>query len=349
MCIEALAQLDIQDPENNILMSFHYDCGSTLVRRRPFSEDECAALARNVTAHGNVMYYPVSADSRTSEEQKIMHTYVERRKNGDQKSYLGELPFDVRPVADDSPFFFHYDRPGRLFGVFADRAAGQFLRGHWPSFTLVTLLAFTTIVVLVFMFAPLFARAAPPVESFAAWLVYFACLGVSFIFVEIALMQRFALLLGHPSRSLALVLAALLMFAGIGSGLKGKLGLSLSWCLGMLIVVILAAAFLYPKMILLALGASLEIRGLVAVALVAPLGMFMGMPFPSGITRVCDYGSDAVPWMWAVNGGATVLGSVLAIVLAIWFSFTTVLIAAALGYFLAWLLSLRLFPRRQGV
>ena len=121
------------------------------------------------------------------------------------------------------------------------------------------------------------------------------------------------------------------------------------WCLGMLIAVILAAAFLYPKIILLALGASLGIRGLVAVALVAPLGLFMGMPFPSGIRRVSDYGGQAVPWMWAVNGGATVLGSVLAIVLAIWFSFTTVLIAAALGYLLAWLLSLRLFPRREGI
>ena len=349
MCVEALAQLGVQNPENNILMSFHYDSGSTLVRKRAFFDDERAALARHVTTHGNVMYYPAASGSRTCEEQEIMQIYVAHRKNGDHDAYLDELPFDVRPVTDDSPFFFHYDRPGQLLSVFADRAAGQFLRGHWPSFTLLVLLAFTIAMVLVFMFAPLLGRAAPRVEYFAAWLVYFACLGVSFIFVEIALMQRFALLLGHPSRSLALVLAALLVFAGIGSGLCGRLRLSLSLCLGLLVILIVAAAFLYPKIIVLMLGESLPIRSLVAVALVAPLGLFMGMPFPSGIRRVSEYGSEAVPWMWAVNGGTTVLGSVLAIVVAIWFSFTAVLAAAGVGYLVVLFLSLRLFVRREGV
>ncbi len=344
MCIEALSQLGIANPENNVLMSYHNDTGSTIVRKQPFSDEERATLVKNVTTHGNAMYYPAAAIQGDTYEADIMRSYVEHRRNGQEKSFLDSLPVDIRPVTDDSPFFFHFDRPGELLGVFSDRASGQFLRGHWPSFTLVTLLAFTAVMVAAFMFLPLCARKAPPVESFFAWLVYFACLGVSFIFVEIALMQRFALLLGHPSRSLALVLAALLVFAGIGSGLQGKFRLPLALCLGLLVTTILAAAFLYPKIITSALGASLTVRGVVAIALVAPLGLFMGMPFPSGIRRVSQYGSQAVPWMWAVNGGTTVLGSVLAIVLAIWFSFTTVLVVAACGYLLAMLLSVPLIP-----
>lgn len=216
------------------------------------------------------------------------------------------------------------------------------LRGHWPSFTLFVLLAFTAVMVAVFMFLPLASRRRPDLPRFPLWLLYFACLGVSFIFVEIALMQRFALLLGHPSRSLALVLAALLVSAGAGSYLRAKLKLSLSVCLSLLILAILGAAFVYPFVVQYVLGWTLVQRGFVTLALVAPLGFFMGMPFPTGIRRISEHANSAVPWMWAVNGGTTVFGSVLAIVLAIWGSFTLVLSIAALGYVLALLVSIRL-------
>jgi len=96
------------------------------------------------------------------------------------------------------------------------------------------------------------------------------------------------------------------------------------------------------------LGWTLVQRGFVTLALVAPLGFFMGMPFPTGIRRVSEHARGAVPWMWAVNGGATVFGSVLAIVLAIWGSFTLVLSTAALGYVLALLVSMRLLRGGNG-
>jgi hypothetical protein len=347
MCIEALWEIGIGNPENNVMMTFYGDTGSLIARKRPFSDEERALLAKNAESGGNVMYYPNVSKNVISEEPGIMRRYVEERKRGGASAYLASLPFDIHPVTDDSPFFFHYDRPGELMKVFSDRAVGQFLRGHWPSFTLLTLFGFTIIMVGAFMFAPLLTRRSQRMDSFWAWLVYFSCLGVSFIFVEIALMQRFALLLGHPSRSLALVLAALLLFAGIGSGLQGKLKFPLVWLLGALVVVIFAAAFLYPSVIMFALSASLPVRGMVAVGLVAPLGILMGAPFPAGIRRVSEHGAQAVPWMWAVNGGSTVLGSVLAIILAIWYSFTTVLVVAALGYLIAMIVFARVNGMRQ--
>lgn len=148
-------------------------------------------------------------------------------------------------------------------------------------------------------------------------------------------MQRFALLLGHPSRSIALVLGSLLFFAGVGSHLRRVLNIHLPLGLGAVVTLVLGAAFLYPAIATAVLGWPLWARGVVTVALVAPLGFFMGMPFPTGLRLVSEHGKDAVPWMWGVNGGMTVLGSVLAIILAVWLNFTAVLVFAAAGYLVA--------------
>lgn len=124
--------------------------------------------------------------------------------------------------------------------------------------------------------------------------------------------------------------------------MRGMLRIPLAVGIACAIVSILIAAFVYPHIVPLVLGWELWQRGLVTAAMVAPLGFFMGMPFPEGIRLVATHSRDAVPWMWGVNGGATVLGSVLAIILAMATNFTTVFVIAAVGY----LIALLLFTRR---
>ena len=192
------------------------------------------------------------------------------------------------------------------------------------------------------MFVPLARRGRAKVPRFGSHLIYFACLGISFIFVEIALMQRFALLLGHPSRSLALVLAGLLFFAGVGSQIAGSPRINLRKILPAIVVLIIGTTYLYPTLIQITLPWPLALRGLFTIALVAPLGILMGMPFPTGLRLAGRWGESAVPWMWGVNGGTTVLGSVIAIIFAIHMSFTTVLLVGAAGYALAWVMFIRM-------
>jgi len=199
-----------------------------------------------------------------------------------------------------------------------------------------------------FVFLPLRRRGRGDLPRFGLWLLYFCCIGVAFIFVEISLMQRFALFLGHPARSLALVLACLLIFAGIGSQMKQRWNIPLGWAMPALIAAILVAAFAYPWCVQQMLGLPLWLRGCLTVAMVAPVAFFMGMPFPFGIRSVSEKSQDAVPWMWGVNGGATVLGSIAAIACAITFNFTTVLVFAALAYATA-LASHLLLARTRGI
>lgn len=331
VCYEALRGMGFEHPERHIIMNAR-SRATIMVRLTPFTEEEIQAYGDHLSERKAMLLYPPHEKHET---HAIIEKYVERRIAGTHGEFLDLLTYDITPVTDDSPFFFHYDKPSRWLSVMHERTLEDFVRGHWPSFTLFSLFGLTFVTVLVFMFVPLARRGRVDIPAFRWWLMYFTCLGVSFIFVEIALMQRFALLLGHPSRSLALVLSSLLIFAGIGSQVQGMLRLNLKVSLTMLVGLILAAAFLYPPIISAALGWSFAARAIVTLILVAPLGMLMGIPFPSGIHAVSKYGREAVPWMWGVNGGTTVLGSVLAIILAIWGSFTLVFLMAAGGYLLA--------------
>jgi hypothetical protein len=342
VALEALYRLKVPHPGKCIL-AFAAPNSTVCVRNTPFAPEEVEAAREQVRRYveagepggPGLFMHPIADGEALDEQQTIVHRIAKSRARGRQRAFFRSLPLRVDPVYDDNPFFFNYDKAPILALLSTENTAPDLIRGHWASLTLYVLLVLATVAVALFMFLPLMRAGRGSLPRFPLWLLYFACLGGAFIFVEIALMQRFALLLGHPSRSLALVLAALLFSAGVGSYASGRWSPSLPVVLGVLAVALLGVAFVYPFIISAMLGQPLWIRGLVTVGLVAPLGFLMGMPFPTGIRLVATHGKDSVPWMWAVNGGMSVLGSVLAIIVAIQSSFTAVLVAAALGYAVA--------------
>jgi len=333
--LEALYEAGYAEPEHHIAAQTRASWTAILASPAPFTEQEIAALRSHTEKHSGIFCFPLRAEECTKPLQRDLNAYAEARAQGSQKQFFDAYYYNVRPVRDDSPFFFHYEKVRNLFQVFHEHSPGDYVRGHWPSFTLSVLLLLLSVALAVFVFLPLRRRGRGDLPNFGLWLLYFCCLGVSFIFVEISLMQRFALLLGHPARSLALVLAALLFFAGLGSYAKERFRAPLGLALAVLCGVLLAVAFAYPHVVNLLLGFPLWVRGIATLALVAPAALFMGMPFPTGIRLVSDRSRDAVPWMWGVNGGATVFGSILAIACAIRIGFTGVLCLASCGYAIA--------------
>ncbi|MCL4694938.1 MAG: hypothetical protein KJ060_20795, partial [Candidatus Hydrogenedentes bacterium] len=339
--IEALYEMGFENPEDHITAIYQPNNGfiAIMVSPSPFSEADMRTIRTHCKRHGVHLMYPLAdGEDYGYSTQRLYASYARARKTETSPDVVVDSLYDARPVWDDSPFFFNFLTVHQLWLATRASTAAQILRGNWSSLTLFSLLGFLAVAVFVFMAAPLLKYGRGHMPNFKKWLVYFTCLGLSFIFIEIALMQRFALLLGHPSRSIALVLATLLLFAGIGSQIRGRYGLSLSLCVSLLLVAIVVAAFVYPAIISYTLGWTLLRRSLVTVLLVAPLGIFMGMPFPEGLRMVSEHGSEAVPWMWGVNGGSTVLGSVIAIILAMAFNFTTVFLLAGLGYAIALML-----------
>ena len=207
--------------------------------------------------------------------------------------------------------------------------------------TLVVLLAQAIVIAGVLILLPLFRFSREGLEAPDRWrfLVYFAGLGLGFIMIEIALLQRFTLFLGQPVYTFAVVLAALLIFTGAGSALSNKFGAAARKNLRVVIPLILLAlgltAFLTPIIFSFTLGWSLFWRVLISIILLAPLGILLGMPFPTGLRIVAGEASDLVPWAWGVNGFFTVIGTVSALILGMAFGFKVVLIIAALCYLLS--------------
>jgi MFS family permease len=158
-------------------------------------------------------------------------------------------------------------------------------------------------------------------------------LGLGFILIEIVLLQRFQLFLGEPIYTFSIVLSSLLIFTGVGSYLAGRVeDLSrdrLTWFLLVLVGTILLTLAVMPGILSLALGLALPLRVAIAISLVAPLGMLLGVPFPTGLRIVGEQASPLVPWAWAVNGFFTVIGSVAAMILGMVVGFTYVLVIAA--------------------
>jgi hypothetical protein len=163
--------------------------------------------------------------------------------------------------------------------------------------------------------------------------VYFACLGLAFLFVEIPLSQRFILSLGQPVTALAFVLFALLIFSGLGS-LTVK-HWSLRPALAILVILVAIYPLLLQPLIAVSLGWPEWARVILITLSLAPIGYFMGLPFAAGIQVIEKNEAALTPWAWAINGSFSVISSVLAIMIALTWNFSTVLWLGAAAYAVA--------------
>jgi hypothetical protein len=173
--------------------------------------------------------------------------------------------------------------------------------------------------------------------------VYFGAIGLAFLFVEIASIQRFTLSLAHPLYALGVVLAGFLVFAGLGSGVASTLDQRLQdgriGALGLAIGAIVVLGVLYILALPPLLGAHIGLpdlaKILLSLALIGPLAFFMGMPFPLALGRIRSSAPHLVPWAWGINGCASVLSAILATLLAMTFGTRTVVLIAAALYLIA--------------
>jgi hypothetical protein len=171
-----------------------------------------------------------------------------------------------------------------------------------------------------------------------AGLLYFVAIGLGYILVEISLIQRFVLFLGHPTYALTVVVFLLLLSSGAGSVAARRWILDsgrMRYLLALIVGLILLYVVVVPLILETAVGQPFIIKLVVSAVLLVPLGLLMGMPFPTGLKSVAESGKSTVEWAWAMNAAASVLGSVSAMVIAIHFGLTITLACAALAYLFA--------------
>jgi spermidine synthase len=259
---------------------------------------------------------------------------------------------DISPSTDDRPFFFRPDKAGTPLKLRFDRSV---LFGNGTE-VLSGLLSISIVLLGLFVFVPLAWLSPEPVvwrELPLAPLAYFACLGAGFMFVEMGLMQRFVLLLGHPVYSLSVILFTLLLGGGLGSALSRRLGSparTLRFVIPAIIVVSLAYSWILPTLLTSWVAWARPLRILVSIAFLLPLGLLLGMPLPAGFRLIGERRSGVLAWAWGVNGAMSVLGATLAIYVAMSYGFARVATYGALIYAVAglvgrWMTASREVPR----
>ena len=266
--------------------------------------------------------------------------------------FVSSYKFRIAPSTDDRPFHFHFFSWRHFPEMMALRARGGMGLLELGYLVLIATLVQAVLVSVALIALPLaWMRREEGVEP-GAWsrgrmFGYFLGIGLAFLFIEVAFIQIFVRFLGHPVYSVAVVLASFLLFAAAGSRLAeafpGSVGDGRR--LGIAVSAIAVIGGLYAVVLPEGLeplsGAGLLVRGGVVVALVAPLAVAMGMPFPLGLRALRRSAPHRVPWAWAVNGCASVVSAVLAVVLAMHFGFTAVILTAATLYVLAALVGWR--------
>jgi hypothetical protein len=270
--------------------------------------------------------------------------------------WLAAYPYDVSPVTDDAPFFWHFARfRDALLRPWGEKQLIWDPEDATGERMLMTLLVFSGVFAAVFLLLPLVAlrdtwRRIPWKANTG---VYFASLGLGFMFLEVSLIQRLTLLLGYPTYSLTVTLFSLLVFSGTGSLLSGRfVGRRRPALLGLLAAVALLTLLYQLRLgplVQLLIGAPLALRVAVAVLGLAPLGLCLGAFMPLGLatlTGLTPHHREYVAWAWAVNGFFSVVSSVLATMLSMSFGFSAVM-ALAVAVYAAGVIALYRVPEAE--
>jgi spermidine synthase len=273
------------------------------------------------------------------------------------------VPWDITPVSDYSPFFsmirkqfqpIEANKDNLIDRNTADLLNRQMQAGYPKDWIHLIVVAVVSIVFsLIFIAVPLLRTNI----RHAAWsgmsrdIIYFACLGLGFIMVEVIFIQLFHKLIGFPTHTFVLVISTMLLSAGLGSMYSQRFLRLVNYRTQFVFVIILlyGLAFImsFETIFYYFLGFPLPIRLVCGVVMIAPLAFFMGMPFPIGVLGLSETNAAAISWAWALNGFFTVLGGYLAIVISIFSSFTVTLAFAMIVYGCALLVVRRLLPDQE--
>jgi spermidine synthase len=344
---EAFKRLAEQTCDQRIMVIGAEGWATSLFKNEPFTAQEMRQLAQAAAdSQQSVLYWPkvLSPEDQARLEQGYYAHQSEEVQGtarawggligayaaGTPESFLASYRYNVAPTTDDSPFFFEYHFLNvfglpHLWDLRGDDNAGR---------TLYLMLAQATVFSALAIFWPLyrFQRNGLQTPGVALYTWYFAALGFGFMVIEIALTQKVVLFLGSPLHALSVVLATLLVSAGVGSLWFGRLQWTLqktARTVGVFFIIEMIIIILGLTSVLqFALHWSFPLRIAVAVAALAPLGLLMGFFFPAGIRAVGTGSRAFVPWAWGINGCMSVYGSVIAILIAMVFGFN---IAIAIG------------------
>ncbi len=355
---KALEELGVDDPGQHIIVAPFItnetgDLSTVMVKRTPFTPEEVQRFQTGITKvpKNEISWAPGLPPGPGLVPQLIEGSQAQADRAA------AAYPKEIHAISDDGPFFWHFSSFSNVFKEFFTPISATDPEDSIGERVLVLLLAISVLYAAIFLLVPfLFVRKewkALPRKGISA--VYFATLGLGFMLFEISMIQRLVLFLGYPTYSLTVTLASILVFTGLGALLSNRIAHRARSVLPIVFAVLCGLVAFYQwglgGIIDSLLSEALWLRVLVALIVLAPLGLCLGMFMPLGLRVVgglSDHADEYVAWAWAINGFFSVIGSVLTTMLAMSFGFRAVQILALAVYAIAVLAFFRLAGRASG-
>jgi spermidine synthase len=358
VAMQALHEQGVENPARNFIVVSEGDLDEdgipvvVLAKKSAFTAEEEEEVRAHLSSNPALVALYLPSDPKDNPFSALIA-------RNDPYAFAKQYPYNVAPVNDNAPFFFFTLKLDQVLHD-EDLSQGIDWKVNLGVVVLAMVLVISCLAVFAFLVIPL-AVGGGRKQEHPMRLFYFVAVGLGYILVEIAFIQRFVLFLGHPTYALTVVVFLLLLSSGAGS-LASRRWLARTpraWIpLAFIVGAILSYVFILPGLLNALVGLPFEAKLLVSAGLLIPLGFAMGMPFPAGLRALAsipvpefpgagkgEFEQNAVEWAWAMNAGSSVLGSVLAMVIAIQFGLNVTLASGAVAYFVAILLSGTLRPR----
>jgi len=318
----SLMDIGVADPRQHVIIVRNQDVATIMVAKRPFSAADIDA----VTKISKAMEFQPVLTPRFAERPEFEAISTP----GQYEHLIRTYPLNIEAPTDDSPFFFHMLRAGDLLKRSTFQGMNQLnLRAVnvlGRSLAIVSGLSAIAII------APLVFRRKVREARSIRLMIYFAAIGLAFMMVEIGQLERLIVFLGHPIYGLTVVLFVLLLASSCGSFYSSRMR---PW-MWLLPVALAAFIFASPSVTYQLTAASTPVRIAVSALLLFPSGFFMGMAFPLGISKAVSVNEGApTAWYWGVNGAFSVISSVLAVAVAVFWGVTVTLLVGLGAYILA--------------
>jgi len=348
--LDALERSGVKTPEKQLVLIRGWQTSTLLIKNGILSAAEYKALERFCSERlFDTAYYDGIAPASANRYNILDRPYFFEGTQAllqNREQYYRDYKFDIRPATDDRPYFYHFFKWETLGEIFVLRGAGGLHLLEWGYLVLVASLLQAVAATLLLILLPLRhyrkSRESTVAASKKKVLIYFFALGLGFLFLEIYFIQRFLLFLSHPLYTVAVVLSAFLIFAGLGSSYSKRLaaqkGYSRSARYGIYALLLLGLFYLLAldQIFGFLLTQSEPLKIAASLLLIAPLAFSMGMPFAMGLSELGSHSEALIPWAWGVNGCASVISAVAATLVAIHFGFTAVMVMALLFYLAAY-------------
>ncbi|MCI0507493.1 MAG: SAM-dependent methyltransferase [Gammaproteobacteria bacterium] len=360
--LQALENLKVEHPEKHLLLVRSWQTATLLVKKSELTGSDIEKIKSFCTNLGfDTAYYPgieaTEANRFNILREPVFFQATTALAGDTGAAFTRQYKFNIAPATDDRPYFFNFFKWGLLSELIALKDQGGIPLVEWGYMVLIATLIQAVAASAILILLPLiFSRKnlIPKDRYTAIGLLYFFSLGLAFLFIEVAFIQKFVLFLHHPLYAIAVTLAAFLLFAGMGSHyskhLQTRFGYSSSVRTAITGIIVLGIFYTMGlgTLFSLLLPSTIFIKIPVTLFIIAPLAFFMGMPFPLALSTISESVPALVPWVWGVNGCASVISAILAMILAMHFGFTVVIVSALMLYLAAMLLFAG-FPRANSV